>query len=176
MTADAIIVLGAALLDGGRPSRALIRRVEHGAGLFHAGQAPWLLVSGGVVRHPPAEAEVMGALARARGVPAERIVIEDRSRRTLHNARYSLALMVERGWRHGLVVTDPWHLPRALMTFRRLGHRHGLRFTGSGAPGGGTGESWWRAGLCYLREVSALVHYAVAVERERRRPSNEEPS
>ncbi len=113
----------------------------------------------------------MAALARERGVPDECIVIEDRSRRTLENAQRGIALMDERGWRHALIVTDPWHLPRALMTFRRLGRRHGLRFMGSGAA---RNESWWRAGMWYLREASALVHYAVVVEKACRRQAREE--
>jgi uncharacterized SAM-binding protein YcdF (DUF218 family) len=149
---DVIVVLGAALLPGGRVSRALRRRVEHAAGLFHDGRAEHLLVTGGGAGAPVTEAEVMRAVAVDCAVPAERIVVEDRAANTFENAVYSTRIMVRRGWRHALVVSDPFHLPRALFLFRRMG----ATVAGDGvrtAPG----EPAWRWYGAYAREGLAFV-------------------
>ena len=79
---DAAIVLGASVGPDGRPSPALLRRVARGVALYHAGQAGRLLMSGGVGRHPPAEADVMRDLAVQAGVPAACVLTELRSRTT----------------------------------------------------------------------------------------------
>ena len=39
----------------------------------------------------------------------------------MENAWFSARIMRERGWRTALVVTDPLHLPRALLVFRVAG-------------------------------------------------------
>ncbi|MGF1639876.1 MAG: YdcF family protein [Rhodospirillales bacterium] len=126
MTADAVVVLGAALSAAGTPGPALKRRIEHGVRVLNARGLPYLVVSGGVTRHPPAEADVMRSIAVERGVPAARILVEDRARNTFENAVYTGRIVRDRGWRAVVLVTDWFHMPRALYVFRRLG----LRATG----------------------------------------------
>lgn len=118
---DAIVVLGAALRQGGSASPTLVARVRHAAALLHAGAAEWLIVTGGARAGGPAEADVMAALARAAGVPEERVLVEDRAQNTFENARYSAAMMRARGWSRAIVVTDRYHLRRAVLAFRACG-------------------------------------------------------
>ena len=127
---DAVVVLGAAVSAPGVPGPALQRRLIHGVGEFRARAAGHLVLSGGIVAHPPAEACVMRDLARGMGVAESAIVIEDRARNTFENAVFTGRILRERGWRKLLVVTDEWHLPRALYIFRRLG----LPVSGAGVP------------------------------------------
>lgn len=127
---DAVVVLGAAMAAPGVPGPALVRRLEHGVGVFFARGARHLLVSGGVVGPPPAEAHVMRDLARARGVPDDRILVEDKARNTFENALYAGRILRDRELAQVIVVTDGFHLPRALYVFRRLG----LKVTGEGVP------------------------------------------
>lgn len=118
---DIAIILGAALADDGRPRPALVRRVEHGVALQRRGEVPRLLMSGGLVRGPVPEARVMRELALACGLGADCVLTEDASRDTVDNVRHSLALAQRHGWRRLLVVSDAYHLPRALWIFRRYG-------------------------------------------------------
>jgi uncharacterized SAM-binding protein YcdF (DUF218 family) len=120
-TADALVVLGARVLPGGVPSGALLARVEHAAALYHRGVAPWLVLSGGEGVHAPSEARVMLRLAVEAGVPASACVLEEESRSTWDNARFSARLLRERGARRVVVVSDPYHLLRARQCFRRQG-------------------------------------------------------
>jgi uncharacterized SAM-binding protein YcdF (DUF218 family) len=120
-TCDAVVVLGAAMQAPGVPGPALLRRIEHGIKTFGELDATHLVVSGGIVGPPPAEAHVMRDIAVSRGVPPEAIIVEDRSRNTFENAVYTGRFIRSGGWRHVVVVTDGFHMVRALHTFRRLG-------------------------------------------------------
>ena len=124
----AAIVLGAAVWASG-PSPTLRRRALHGAALVTGGKAGLLICTGGLGLHPPAEGEAVARLAREAGVPEERIAVEDRSRTTWENILNALPLLSDP---RTIIVTDAWHMPRALMIARRLG----LRATGSPCPPG----------------------------------------
>ncbi len=127
---DAVIVLGAAVVAPGVPGPALVRRVEWGVGVFRARLARHLVMSGGSMGAPPCESHLMRDIALALGVAQASIVVEDRSRNTFENAIYTGAIIRRRGWRRIVVVTDAFHLPRALYIFRRLG----LAVEGAGVP------------------------------------------
>ena len=143
---DVIVILGAGL------GPALRRRVAHGARLFHEGKAGQVIVTGGAIGTRPTEAEAMRALALRHGVPEERIIVEDKATHTLENALYTARIMEDRGWARALVVSDPFHLPRALFLFRRLG------IAASGAAvRERCGEPRWRWYGGYVREAGAFA-------------------
>ncbi|GIW06621.1 MAG: hypothetical protein KatS3mg060_1426 [Dehalococcoidia bacterium] len=119
--ADAIVVLGASVWSGGRPSPALRERAKRGAQLWRDGKAPVLVGSGAVGAHPPAEGAVIAQVAVSEGVPAGRIVIEDRARSTEDSAIFVRQLANNYGWQRLIVVSDPYHLPRAGWLFRERG-------------------------------------------------------
>jgi uncharacterized SAM-binding protein YcdF (DUF218 family) len=119
--ADAIVVLGAAQWAG-RPSPVLQARLERGIELYEQGFAPLLVLTGGSVPgDPDSEASVGQAYALARGVPAENILIEESSRTTVQNLRGAWELLAERGASSVLLVSDPFHMGRALYIARRQG-------------------------------------------------------
>jgi len=151
---DVIIVLGAAVWPGGQPSPALQRRVLHAVALMRRGVAAHLLVTGGTGRYPPAEARVMQRLALAHGVPGRRILLEEQATSTLESALRCRGILQQRGWSRVLVVTDRYHLARALLAFRGCG----IRAVGSGVPGKPAPRlrQRWRT---YLREWLALAWY-----------------
>ncbi len=94
--------------------------------LFHAGYAPWLLFSGGVIQQDAAlkvfwdttEAEVFARRARAQGVPAARILTENRSRNTGENLAFSRDLLarVVPDARSLILVQKPYMERRVLAT------------------------------------------------------------
>ncbi len=153
--ADAIVVLGATLTEPGVPGPALRRRLAHGVAMWRQCKAATLLVSGGIVGPPPAEAEVMRRLARDLGVPRDRIIVEDRARNTFENAIYSGRIARDRGWHRLIIVTDAFHMPRALFVFRRLG----LPAEGAAVPGrsGLSRLEWYRG---HVQELWLLIQSA----------------
>lgn len=122
--ADVIIVLGAALTDEGAPGKALTRRSEKAAALWLAGQAPMVICTGGIGPHAwiqRSEADGCREVLTRLGVPAERVVLEPRSRTTQENAANARDIMAARGWRRAVVVSDSYHVLRARVVFWRLG-------------------------------------------------------
>ena len=153
--ADAVVVLGAEVLGSDRPSVAVRRRLTHGVEALAKWDCHTLVVAGGVGRGGVSEASVMRLLALGMGVPAESVVMEETSRNTLEQAACVASLARERGWRLLVLVSDRFHLPRALFLFRKMG------IDVEGDPTAGRGEAslrqWWAG---YFREAGAWVRVA----------------
>jgi uncharacterized SAM-binding protein YcdF (DUF218 family) len=121
--AQAIVVLGARVLQDGTASGALQARAERAADLYRQGLAPLVVLSGGVGRYPPAEAMAARDVAVSRGVPPDACVVETESHSTAENAAFTARLLRARGLSEAILVTDPYHLLRARQYFWRAGIR-----------------------------------------------------
>jgi uncharacterized SAM-binding protein YcdF (DUF218 family) len=126
--AGAIVVLGAAQFDG-RPSAVFAARLDHAVALYLEGFAPYLVVTGGkLAGDRTTEAAVARAYALERGVPADRILIEDRGRSTLESLRSVAAILRSYKIPDALFVSDRTHMLRVL----RIAHDQGI--VGYGSP------------------------------------------
>jgi uncharacterized SAM-binding protein YcdF (DUF218 family) len=67
------------------------------------------------------EAEVMAGIARSAGVSAGDIMIEGRSRNTFENIRNSSSMLSDYRLERIMLVTDDWHMKRALMCCHCVG-------------------------------------------------------
>lgn len=113
--ADVIIVLG----GGGLGTE---RRTRHAAALYAQGYAPALLCTGSATASAPYnEAEWCARIAQEHGVPASALVLDTVSRSTEENAREAAGIMQARGWRTAVLVSDDFHLWRAVWMFRAAG-------------------------------------------------------
>lgn len=128
---DGIIVLGGAA-DAwvsharGQPNvRASADRLIAGAMLARRYPEAKVLFTGGSARigGGPDEATPSRQILEALGVPGERLLVEDRSRNTWENARFSLPLAGPTAGETWLLVTSASHMPRAVGIFRRVGWR-----------------------------------------------------
>ncbi len=119
---DVILVLGAPLTVHGTLSRVLHERIATAAMLWQRCGAAAVVVSGGVTRAGlPSEAAVMAeGLVRA-GVPRINIVVEQQAQTTRENARLAAAIMMAGNWRSAWVVTQPFHVRRAVRLCRAAG-------------------------------------------------------
>lgn len=148
---DAVIILGAMVRPDGSPSPAMVRRVRCGVDRLQAGETRFLILSGGSVGYLTPEAQIMQRLALDMGARPDQLILEEKSINTIENIRFSAPLAREHGVKSLAVMTDSYHLPRALYICRRLGVR---------AVGWGVAPrhdrihwEWW---LAYLREVVAM--------------------
>ncbi|MDQ3378301.1 MAG: YdcF family protein [Actinomycetota bacterium] len=151
------VVLGTQVIPGGKPSRTLDARVRHAARLHAAGRVDRVLVTGGVGKHPPSEAEVMARILREEGVPGEAVRLEDEAKSTWDSARLVTDLAAEEGVAEALVVTDPLHCVRTVAAFRRAGLIAWAEPVYSSPM---WRVPWLRRGQ-FLRESGALVWYRV---------------
>ena len=112
------VVFGARVYPSGRLSGMLRDRVDTAVQLYHAGAVQKLLLSGDNRFEDYNEPQAMMAYAIARGVPAEDIQPDYGGRRTYdtcYRAREIFQL------ESALLITQNFHLPRALFTCQRLG-------------------------------------------------------
>lgn len=112
-------------------------RVWHAARLYRAGKAPKIVVSGSN------DLAAAVPLLLDLGVPREAILVDNDSRNTYENSRFTERLLQERGIESpsALLVTSAWHMPRALGNFSRTSLRvtpaaadfkaHTVRFDGT---------------------------------------------
>jgi uncharacterized SAM-binding protein YcdF (DUF218 family) len=150
--ADVALVLGSRVYRDGGLNPCLVQRVEEGVWVLRQGWARWLVLSGGMDPEDGAvEAQAMALIAQQRGLPEERIVLEPKARSTYQNLLFTQQLMRERGWNTVVIVSEPFHLPRAALMARRLG----LEFALAPSP-------HCRQNLAaFLREPLVLLYYAL---------------
>ncbi len=140
------IVFGAGYWPDGQLSDALTDRLETAIELYQAGKVNKLLLTGDNRFVHYNEPAVMAQYAQARGVPSEDLVLDYAGRRTYDSCYRAKAIF---GVERAILVTQEFHLPRALFLCDRIGldsigivaDRHRYVYA-----------RWYR-----LREVLALV-------------------
>lgn len=124
--AQAIVVLGGDVRRGNgadipdRLGGLSLERVRLGAAAYRRLRLP-VVVSGGIVQgaHASEAALMKAALQDDFGVPVA--WSEGRSRTTWENALFTSRLLLPEKLTTVVVVTQAWHMPRALWAFRRVG-------------------------------------------------------
>lgn len=122
---EAILVLGSGT-PGDKASPVLAARLDTALAQAARHPAALVVVSGGLgFGQTVSEAQVMGDYLRARGLPAQRIVQEERSTSTQENLRLSAPLLRERGLTPASaihLVTSDFHTVRAGWIARGAGY------------------------------------------------------
>ena len=111
---DVIIVLGTGIKDG-EPSDVFKERINHGIYLYNNGISEKILFTGGMGKgQNQTESEVAKKYALAKGVPNSAIIIEEKSTSTYGNFKESKQIMDSLELKTALVVSDPFHMKRAM--------------------------------------------------------------
>lgn len=112
------IIFGAGLRRDGTPTAILRDRVETGARLYFSGKVEKLLLSGDNSYLNYNEPEAMRQYALSLGVPGEALTLDYAGRRTYDTCYRAKAIF---GVKSALLVTQKFHLPRALFLCKTLG-------------------------------------------------------
>jgi SanA protein len=112
------IVFGAGLTRDGRPTSVLRDRVETAAELYFTGKVKKILMSGDNRFSDYNEPGAMRAYALSLGVPDQAIVLDYAGRRSYDTCYRAKAIF---GVQQALLVTQNFHLPRALYLCNALG-------------------------------------------------------
>ena len=158
---DVVVVHGAGLING-KVGPLLGSRIQGGIEAWRDEDAlrpgaPLLVMSGGQgPDEPVSEARAMADYAIARDIPAERILLEDRSTTTRQNIAYTRDLLAERGMADPqvLLVTSSFHAVRTAILASDMGVPWAV------AP---ARTAWFYIVNAWLREYVAVLTY-------RRRP------
>lgn len=159
--ADAIVVLGAAQFNG-TPGGVFEARLQHAVGLYKAGLAPYLVVTGGKL---PADRTTEAATARrwaiAHGVPASAILGENKGRNTLESLEAVAAILREHGLTSAVFVSDETHMLRVL----RMAADQGIVAWGSPTRTSPTDRDGVRRQKAVIHELAGLAAYYLGVGR-----------
>lgn len=149
---DYVIIHGAGLLHGEELTPLLRMRVDKAIEVYRKDPTPPILVPSGGQGDDESisEAEAMARYLRAKGIPENKILLEDRSTTTMENLKFSQQLIESRPGRHyTALVTNNYHVFRALRYTLQLG----FPCTGIGSP---TALYYWPSAL--IREFAAIMH------------------
>jgi len=142
----AAIVFGAGYWPSGRLSNILMDRMDTAIALYEGGKVHKLLLTGDNRVVDYNEPQRMAEYALARGIPPEDLVLDYAGRRTYDSCYRARAIF---GLGEAVLVSQAYHLPRALFTCSRLG----LDVVGIGADRRQyVYQRWYR-----LRELLALA-------------------
>lgn len=114
--ADVILVLSGGVYPNGSLSYFTSERVVQAVALYRRGFASKMILSGGLSlgNETNLDAEAMKRVVIELGVEEEDIIIEDRSRNTYENMKYSKLIIDEMGFKEVLLVTSAIHTFRSL--------------------------------------------------------------
>lgn len=126
--AQAIVVLGGGNLGGvpdfdgeGQVSMWAANRHFMGLRLHRALQLPMIFSGGLVFEESGVEAETAVRLHKACGVEEKYLLVDDKSRNTAENARFTKQLCQQNGFQKVILVTSAYHMARSAALFRREG-------------------------------------------------------
>ena len=125
---DVIILLGHGVCDKapdltglGFPSGIYLTRIVTAVRLQKRLHIP-IIVSGTETSEDKVEEDhIVKRFLIDLGVPADKIIIEDKSRDTFENVKFTQEICSRLGFKYPILVTSAYHLKRAVMSFEKVG-------------------------------------------------------
>ena len=119
--ADAAVVLGAAVWTN-NVSPVFRERINHALNLYRQNKVRKIIFTGGKGSpNEPTEASAARSYALANGIPAQDILVEQKSHTTYENIVYAKHLADANNLKKVLIVSDPLHMKRAMTMASDIG-------------------------------------------------------
>ena len=125
---DVIILLGGGIYEdvkdltgSGFPAWDMLGRIVTAVRLQKRLDIPIIISFGSVYKGRDAGAPTVKRFLLDLGVEEDRVILEDKSRDTFENAKYSIAICEKRGFRSPILLTSAYHLKRSYWIFEHLG-------------------------------------------------------
>jgi uncharacterized SAM-binding protein YcdF (DUF218 family) len=146
-----------------------VDRIDRAEALYLAGRAPRILLSGSALEGKVSEAQIVARLLRQRGIPDAALILENDSRNTYENARFTDITMRGQKLKSALLVTSALHMPRALGSLEK----RGIQVTAAGGapqivlPAKNPPGLWWphlrslEASRTIIKEYLGLFGYGL---------------
>lgn len=123
---DVIVMLGGgATLDTpnvhglGHLSGFAANRLLTCAQLYQMLHVPIIVSGGKVLETTGSEADIAKVILMGLGVPAEKVIIENKSLNTTENARFTKALLEQYYFKEPILVTSAFHMERSVLQFTK---------------------------------------------------------
>ncbi|CUU48016.1 YdcF family protein [Clostridium beijerinckii] len=152
---DYIIVLGAGLDNGGVPNLILRERLDIAIKCMKENLAQYIVLSGGQgADESTSEAQAMSEYLQAKGIEKNKIILEDKSRDTNENLKYSKEKIEEFGNKpisdiKVKIVTTDFHAFRSSILAKKNGYRSFDNYSST--------MPWYFVPSTYARESIAVI-------------------
>ncbi|MEG4632532.1 ElyC/SanA/YdcF family protein [Microcoleus sp. AR_TQ3_B6] len=157
------IVFGAGVWEDGTPTPILADRLQAAVDLYKAGRASKLLMTGDNSSPDYNEVKAMQEYAEAQGVPTNNIILDYAGFSTYESCYRAKEIF---GITQAVLVTQNFHLPRAVYTCRQLG----IQAIGLGTPDWGKFDQNTMI-ACSVREFFAVLKALWQVRVTRPKPT-----
>ena len=117
--ADAIVVFGGGVGEGGSPGKSTIERARFSAELYNEGFAETVIYSSGYTWKYN-DAENMKLIAMSMGVPEKSIVLDKKGDITYRNVKYTAEILRKNNLKRIILVTSPYNMRRASLVYRKI--------------------------------------------------------
>ena len=145
-----IMILGASLKPDGQPSDYLADRLKVGAELYKQGKAMAILVTGDDGLMKTNEIQVMRQTLVQAGVPEPVMLFDGHGYRTYESCSRAKSQF---GVTQAIIVTQDFHLPRALYLCNHLG----VDAVGASADSRTYKDLWWNLSRDWLASFKAWI-------------------
>jgi uncharacterized SAM-binding protein YcdF (DUF218 family) len=125
---DAIILFGGGIIDKvpdfsgyGTPSDGMMGRIVTAVRLQKKLNIPIIVSGGKVYKNWSSEALIVKRFLVDLDVEERQIVIEEKSRDTYENAKYTKEICLRKNYKRPILITSAFHMKRALLSFKKVG-------------------------------------------------------
>ncbi len=152
---DYIIVLGAGLDNGGVPNLILRERLDIAIKCMKENLAQYIVLSGGQgTDESTSEAQAMSEYLQAKGIEKNKIILEDKSRDTNENLKYSKEKIEESSSKSisdikVKIVTTDFHAFRSSVLAKKNGYKNFDNYSST--------MPWYFVPSTYARESIAVI-------------------
>ncbi len=94
-------------------------RVKQGVALYKAGFSKYIIMSGGSTTSEVSSAEKMKEQVLRLGVPEDVVILEPKTKHTHNHPIFVKPILVKEGFKSAIVVSSPYHMRRASLSFNR---------------------------------------------------------
>lgn len=155
MQADYIIVLGAGLDQGKTPNLILQERLDTAIKCFDESPNQYIVLSGGQgADELVSEAQAMSEYMQKNGIDKEKIIIEDKSKNTNENIKFSKEKIEEHSHKslneiNVKIVTNDYHALRSSILAKKNGYVNICNYSST--------TVWYFIPSTYIREACGIV-------------------
>ena len=150
--ADAIVVFGGGVGEGGSPGKSTIERARYAAELYKDEYADYVIFSSGYV-YKYNDAENMKLIALSAGVPERKIILEQKANSTYENAKFTKEILDTYNWNTILLVSSPYNMRRASLAFKKLDKNLKIIYTPVIEP-----QFYYRDRKVKWKQIRAIAH------------------
>jgi len=124
---DVIILLGGGANDNapdfsgkGAPSDEMMSRIVTAVRIQKKLDVPIIVSGGSVFEGVKSEAPIDGRFLKDLGVPQDKIILEDKSRDTIENAKFTRDICEKHKFANPILVTSAYHMRRSMLSFQKV--------------------------------------------------------